>query len=219
MVTGNISVLRRIGNDVLGTGGELLFIVMLAVSSLALLTGYRCFSPSLRRWYGIMFAVTIILGTVIDATGSAFAGGAVGQLTGHTFLLTGLLMTVLTIPLLLTANRRAQKQLGKYWKKFQQYGVYAIWVILLIHLALLEGFGVQQGDSPFHQRLYQLAACSILLLVLRLPNVRSWIIAQRKSGSAWVPWAAFSTLMAVFALGFVFMLNELFFKGIGGFSS
>src|SRR5262249_21260579 len=71
---------------------------------------------SLRRWYGIWFAIIGISDATTAAITTDFAGGVFGRLAGHTFLLAGLLIITLAIPLLATANTPAQRKLGKYWK-------------------------------------------------------------------------------------------------------
>src|SRR5262249_24368017 len=74
----------------------------------------------LRRWYGIWFAIIGISDATTAAITTDFAGGVFGRLAGHTFLLAGLLIITLAVPLLATANTPAQRKLGKYWKKLQR---------------------------------------------------------------------------------------------------
>jgi DMSO/TMAO reductase YedYZ heme-binding membrane subunit len=50
-------------------------------------------------------------------------------------------MVCLVVPILVTANNPAQRWLGKYWKPLQRM-TYAMWALLFLHLALLEGFGL-----------------------------------------------------------------------------
>ena len=75
-----------------------------------------------------------------------------GRLAGHTFLLAGLLIITLAVPLLATANTPAQRKLGKYWKKLQRM-TYVIWAFVVLHVLLLDGFtpfGGADGDAiPF----------------------------------------------------------------------
>src|ERR1700691_4433427 len=89
--------------DVLGTGGEALLFLTLLVTPMITVTGQRWFI-SLRRWYGIMFAITVIADGIIASITTAFAGGVFGRLAGHSFLLVGFTMVVLSIPLLAIAN-------------------------------------------------------------------------------------------------------------------
>ena len=92
---------------------------------------------------------------------------------------------------------------------------------------LLEGFGFERGtngsgfagdgDPIFHQRFYQYSACSLFLLVFRLPPVKRWIVARQQEGRNWLVWAMAIPLFALFVLGFSFIVNEELFKGIDSF--
>lgn len=205
--------------DVLGTGSELCLLVTLLITPVITVTRQRWIAP-LRRWYGIMFAITAITDATIASITSDFAGGVFGRLAGHSFLLAGLTTVLLALPLLATANNPAQRWLGKYWKPLQRT-TYVLWGLLIVHLALLEGLGFehrQDGDPIFHQRLYQVVACSIPLFVLRLPPVKRWIARQQKADRQWLVYFAVLPLAALFVLGFVFMVNEEIFKGMGAFT-
>jgi len=213
---GDSDVLNQIEADVLGTAGEICLFLTLAVTPVITVTRMRWIAP-LRRWYGIMFAITAITDAVTASITTDFAGGVFGRLAGHSFLVVGFLTVLLTLPLLATANTPAQRWLGKYWKQLQRM-TYVVWALLLLHLALLESLGIDgadgDGDAFFHQKLYQAVACSIPLLVLRLPPVTRWIAKQQNTDhQARVYWAI-SPLIALFVLGFVFIWNEEIFKGM-----
>jgi sulfoxide reductase heme-binding subunit YedZ len=211
--------------DTLGTGSEILLIMTLLITPMVALTRQRWFVP-LRRFYGIMFAVTAFTDAATASITTNFAGGVFGRLTGHSFLLVGFIMIMLLIPLFLTANHRAQKLLGRYWKPLHRL-VYVIWGLLLLHLTLLEGFGFQNGANGsgngvdgtpfFHQRMYQFAACSLFLFVLRLPPVKRWVAENQKEGREKIIFWALSPLILLFLIGFAYILHEEFFKGIDMF--
>src|SRR4029077_11941427 len=80
--SGNSAVLENVANDVLGSGGAFLLFTMLLVTPMSLITGARWFNPALRQWYGIMFAVDIIIDAIIAAFDRSFAGGVAGRLAG-----------------------------------------------------------------------------------------------------------------------------------------
>lgn len=219
---GDSGVLENVANDVLGSSGACLFFAMLLITPLSFLTRSRWFNPALRQWYGIMFGVTIIIDAIIAAFDASFAGGVVGRLAGHTFLAVGFTMVCLSVPLLVTANRWSLKKLGKYWRPIQRRGTYIIWSLLGLHLLLLEGFGISHGNTlgpdglpyrVFHQRFYQFLAVSLFLVTFRLPRVRDWVASKRSAGQGWKVWALAVPLFLVFLLGYVFMVNELMFKG------
>ena len=177
--------------DILGTGGEFCFLVAVSITPLITLTGARWFAP-LRRWYGIFFALIGISDATTAAITTNFSGGVFGRLAGHTFLLTGLMIILVATPLLLTANTPAQRRMGTWWKKLQKM-TYLIWGIVILHLALLDGFrpfdGPQgDGDPVFHHRFYQILAISLPLVILRLPPVKRWVTEKRQAGEQWKVW-------------------------------
>jgi sulfoxide reductase heme-binding subunit YedZ len=212
--------------DVLGSGSEILLLCTLLVTPMVLLTRQRWFVP-LRRWYGIMFAVTAFVDATCAAiTTTEFAGGVLGRLAGHSFLLVGFVNVMLLIPLFLTANHRAQRWLGRYWKPLHRL-VYVTWALLVLHLILLEGFGFQSGTNGpgngidgtpiLHQRLYQILACSLFPFVLRLPPVKRWVADKQKEGRQIVVFWAMLPLVLLFLIGFAYILHEEVFKGIDMF--
>jgi methionine sulfoxide reductase heme-binding subunit len=202
--------------DVLGTGGEYCFLLAVSITPLMTLTGQRWFAP-LRRWYGIMFAVIGLLDSITASITGAFSGGPIGRVAGHSFLLAGFLVILLALPVLATANTPMQRALGRNWKRVQRL-TYLIWAMIVIHLALLDGLtpfdGPQgDGDPVFHQRLYQILAVSLPLVILRLPPVKRWVTEQRAAGQQWKVWAAFAPLFTLYLLAFLFLINEEIFTG------
>jgi DMSO/TMAO reductase YedYZ heme-binding membrane subunit len=219
------NTLNQVEPDIGGTGSMLLLLATLTITPLVTLTKSHWFVP-LRRWFGIMVAITATTDAIVGGLTSSFAGGFIGHLTGHTFLLAGLCMVMIMAPLALTSNNRAQRALGKYWKPLQRL-TYVVWALLFVHLALLEGFGFQNGtngpsshvdgDPIVHQRLYQLIACSIPLLLLRMPPVKRWVARKQYEGRQWAIYLTFLPLMVLFILAYSFIINELMFKGISAF--
>jgi DMSO/TMAO reductase YedYZ heme-binding membrane subunit len=203
--------------DVLGTGGEYTFLLCVSITPFITLTGQRWFAP-LRRWYGIMFFCIGLSDSITASITGDFAGGPIGRIAGHDFLLAGLLIILLALPVVITSNKPMQRKLGRYWKKVQ--GVtYIIWGMVIVHLALLDGFhtfdGPQgDGDPVFHQRLYQILAISLPLVILRLPPVRRWVAAQREAGQQWRVWTAFLPLLVLYLMAFFFVFNEEIFTGM-----
>jgi DMSO/TMAO reductase YedYZ heme-binding membrane subunit len=219
------NTLNQVEPDIGGTGSMLLLLATLSITPLVTLTRSHWFVP-LRRWFGIMVAITATTDAIVGGLTSSFAGGFIGHLTGHTFLLVGLCMVMIMAPLALTSNNRAQRALGKYWKPLQRL-TYVVWALLFIHLALLEGFGFQNGtngpsssvdgDPILHQRLYQLTACSIPLLLLRMPPVKRWVARKQQAGKQRDVYLTFLPLAVLFVVSYSFIINELMFKGISAF--
>jgi DMSO/TMAO reductase YedYZ heme-binding membrane subunit len=203
--------------DVLGTGGEYCFLLAVSITPLMTLTGQRWFAP-LRRWYGIMFAVIGLSDSITASITGKFAGGPIGRIAGHGFLLAGLLTILLALPVLVTANTPMQRALGRYWKRVQRV-TYVIWGMIIIHLLLLDGLtpfdGPQgDGDPVFHQRFYQIVAISLPLVLLRLPPVKRWVTKQRAAGQGWKVWVAIMPFAALYILAFAFVINEEIFTGL-----
>jgi methionine sulfoxide reductase heme-binding subunit len=226
LITLNSNTFSVSVDDTLGTGAELCLFLCLLVTPMVTVTGQRWFVP-LRRWYGIMMACCAIGDATAAGITDNFAGGVFGRLAGHVFELIGFMMVMLVIPLLITSNPWAQRKLGRYWKLLHRL-TYAIWGLLAFHLMLLEGFGFERGangsgfagdgDPIFHQRLYQYSACSLFLLILRLPPVKRWIAARRKEGRNWLVWVTILPIFALFLFAFMFIVNEEIFKGIDSFT-
>ena len=226
LITVNANTFAVSVDDTLGTGALLNLFLSLLVTPMIMLTGQRWFF-GLRRWFGIMMACCALGDAIGASITDNFAGGVFGRLAGHTFTLVGFTMVMLVIPLLATGNPWAQRKLGKYWKVLHRL-IYVIWGLVAVHLMLLEGLGVQSGengsgftgdgDPVFHQRFYQYSACSLFLLVLRLPPVTRWIAARQKEGRMWLVWVTIAPLFALFILGFIFLLNEEIFKGVDSFT-
>lgn len=222
MITQNGGDLNQGEADVLGTGSEILLLLTLLITPLATMTGQRWFVP-LRKWYGVMLAINATFDGITASITGGFAGGPVGRVAGHSFLLIGLVMIMILIPLALISNNRSQRWLGKHWKPLQKL-TYLVWALLFVHLALLFGLGYQQGLNGsgtyadgiaiFHQRFYQLAACSLFLFLLRLGPVRRWVTEKRAQGQQWVAFWALLPVILLFCLSFAFILHEEFFKGI-----
>ena len=195
--------------DILGTSSLLLMVLMLAVTPVHTMTGWTWHLP-LRRDYGVAMFVTAALDLILAAltTGDTFSGGVLGRIGGRTFLVVGTLAVFLLIPLAVTANRRAHRWLGSYWKRLHRL-IYVIWAIVLLHLLLLFGFG-----GIFVQAL----VVSAPLVLLRLPPVRRWwSTARRKHQHRILRGVLALALVATFVAGLRPIIAELSFKGRAAF--
>jgi sulfoxide reductase heme-binding subunit YedZ len=195
--------------DVLGTSSFLLFVMMLAVTPVRTMTGWR-WHLVLRRDYGVAMFFTAGTDLTLAAltTGDTFSGGPLGRIAGHTFLVCGTLSVFLLIPLTLTANRRAMRWLGGHWKSVQRL-TYVLWVTILIHLAFLFGL-----SSFFLAAL----AASAPLAFMRVPAVRRWWHAARKARThRAVRIGAAVVLIGLFSVGYSQLAHELAVKGAAAF--
>ena len=191
--------------DVLGTSSFLLFVMMLTVTPLHVVTGWR-WHLILRRDFGIAMALTAITDLTLAATttGDTFHGGFLSRLYGHTFLAAGTLATLLLIPLVITANARAQSWLGKHWRWVHRL-TYVVWGLIMLHLLLLFGF---------HGFFLRALALSFPLALLRVPAIRRWWQQSRQSHTHRMRRAvAALALLGIFAAGFTPFITELAHKG------
>jgi sulfoxide reductase heme-binding subunit YedZ len=195
--------------DVLGTSSFVLFVMMLTVTPVHTMTGWR-WHLVLRRDYGVAMFCVAAADLVLAAltTGDRFSGGPVGRIAGHTFLVFGTLSVFLLIPLTLTANRRAMRWLGRHWKSVQRL-TYLLWATILIHLAFLFGL-----SSIFLDAL----AVSAPLALMRVPVVRRWWrSARRARAHRTARVVAALLLVGLFAAGYSQLVNELAVKGTAAF--
>jgi sulfoxide reductase heme-binding subunit YedZ len=195
--------------DVFGTSAFIFFAMMLAVTPVHTMTGWK-WHRVLRRDFGIgMFAVAATdLTCAATVTGNTFPGGFLTRIGGHTFLLAGTLSTLLLVPLVLTANRRAQRWLGPHWKWVHRI-VYVLWVTILIHLAFLFAFRGLFIDALL---------ISLPLAILRIPAVRQWWVSSRKARTyRSARWISAVVLIGIFAAGYVPFVSELANVGVGAF--
>jgi sulfoxide reductase heme-binding subunit YedZ len=193
------------GADVLGNGAFIFFALMLMVTPLIVMTGWRWHVP-LRRDFGVAMFAVALLDLILSAvtTSSRFPGGFTTRVAGHSFLAVGTLATLLCVPLALTANNSAQRALGKYWKPLHRI-TYVVWVAILLHLLLL--FGLH--DAALHA-----LEVSTPLFVLRLPPVKRWVTTARRSGAqrpARIAIGAVAT--TIFLVGFVPIVQDFVTSG------
>lgn len=196
--------------DVLGTSSFLVFVLMLTVTPVAIVTGWR-WHVVLRRDYGIAMFLVAATDIVLAAatTGDTFSGGVLGRLGGHSFLLAGTVSTALLVPLVLTANRRSQRWLGRHWRTVQRL-TYVVWATVLLHLLLLFGLRSFAVNA---------LVVSAALVVLRVPPVRRWWVASRRQGRYRVVRGALAVvLLIVWAAGVAPFVHELAVKGGAAFA-
>lgn len=195
--------------DILGTSSMLLMVLMLTVTPIQTMTGWT-WHLALRRDYGVAMFLSAALDLILAAltTGDTFSGGVFGRIGGHSFLVVGTLAVLLLLPLVLTANRRAHRWLGSYWKRLHRL-VYVIWFLVMVHLLLLFGF-----RGIFLQAL----VVSVPLVLLRLPPVRKWWSTARRTHQHRILRGVLAlALVGTFAAGLRPIIAELSFKGQAAF--
>lgn len=172
---------------VLGFDAVLCLIACLAVTPF--ITVARLRISRLRWWYGMwMFAIglaAVTIHAVVPPDGSLgyrLAGSAVNW--------TGVAIVVLLLPMAATSSAAAQKLLGPEWKRWQRGLVWAVWVIVGVHLGLL------------HDWLFGIGflAASLPAIAIRRPRLRkavkSWRSGGYSTGGMWAVMAVAGTLFA-----------------------
>ena len=196
--------------DVLGTSSLLAFFLMLTVTPVRTMTGWR-WHVVLRRDFGIGMFVIALADLILAAitTGDTFHGGLLSRVAGRALLAAGTAAVLLSVPLVLTANRRAQRWLGPHWKRLHRL-TYLVWALILLHLLLLFGLRTFFLDALL---------LSFPLVVLRLPTVRGWWVAVRHAGRRRLIRTAASVLLgSVYLAGLIPFLRELATVGAAAFS-
>jgi len=197
--------------DVLGNAAFILFILMLAVTPVQTITGWK-WHVVLRRDLGMgMFAVAafdLVLAALF--TGDTFHGGFFDRIGGHTFLAAGTLAVLLLVPLALTSTQRAKRWLGRNWKWLHRL-TYVVWAIILFHLALLFSLTSFFLDAVL---------VSVPLFVLRLPPVARWWSSSRRTGRHKVLRGVLTVaLVVVFVVGFVPFVHQFVTVSKGAISN
>jgi sulfoxide reductase heme-binding subunit YedZ len=206
---GSVANLSASTAGVLGTSSFLVFALMLAVTPVRTMTGWR-WHLVLRRDLGIGMFVVSALDLVQAAltTGDTGEGGLLTRVAGRSALLAGTFATILLVPLVVTANRRAQRRLGPYWRWLHR-STYVVWAAIVLHLFLLFGSG-----GPF----VDAVIVSAPLVVLRIPAVRRWWTSARRSGRHRVARIAAATLLVmVFVRGVAPFVIDLAADGAAAF--
>jgi sulfoxide reductase heme-binding subunit YedZ len=205
-----ISHLVTSSNDVLGTSALALFVLMLAVTPLHTVTGWK-WHRVLRRDFGRAMFGYACLDLVIAAALSAqrFPGGLMSRVGGHGFLVSGTLSTFLVVPVMITSSRAAQRWLGRHWKVLHRL-VYVTWATILIHLAFL---------FAFRSFFIDMLIVSTPLAIVRIGGVERWWISSRRSRSHTASRAvAGVALLAIFVAGIEPFFVELAHVSASAFS-
>lgn len=152
--------------DLLGTAALFTLAASFEVTPLQTLTGWR-WHVILRRDFGMWAAGFALIDLAI--AGLTTPDGWLTGTAGKAFLAAGTLAALLTIPLALTSNRRSMRWLGRDWKRLHRL-VYVVWVLIALHLYLLEGV----------RGLVTVALLVGPLILLRVPRVRRWVVRRRR---------------------------------------
>jgi len=142
------------------------FTAMLACTPLNIVFGWH-WPLALKRPLGLYAFMYSAVHYLVFMAGFQFnIGEGLAATTASNMLLFGLVGVGLMLPLALTSNRWAMNRLGKNWKRLH-YLVYAVAIFIVLHLLFLG-----QGGLTI--------ATYAVLLGVRIPSVRSWIVGLRQ---------------------------------------
>lgn len=205
----HVKILAQASNDVLGNGAIIFFMLMLAISPIAVMTGWR-WHKILRRDFGrVVFLIAAFDLSLASTTETArIHGGLLTRTVGHTFVLSGTLAVLLMLPLFLTSNKRSERWMGKNWITLQRL-TYVVWALILLHMGVLFGF-----RSFFFNAL----EASVPLFILHLPPVDRWWVRNRKAHTEVVGRRLAGTLLSgVFIAAMIPFFHEMAATGYGAF--
>jgi len=177
-VQGNLSI-NPIDDytDRTGDTAILLLLLSLAVTPLQTLTGWRKISTvrkSLGLW-AFTYAVLHLLVFVALDYGFSWKYILLDGLPTKPYIVVGLVAILILTPLALTSTKGMQKRLGKTWKKLHRW-VYAAGILAVTHFIWVRK--VPFGKPTIY------AIILALLLIARLPIVRSWLSSMRPKPAA-----------------------------------
>jgi sulfoxide reductase heme-binding subunit YedZ len=156
------------------TGGTaiVLLLLSLAVTPVQTATGWRKIS-TIRKSLGLWaFAYAVLHMLVFVGLDYAFSWEFIllDGLPSKPYILVGLAALLILLPLALTSTKGMQKRLGKAWKKLHRW-VYVAGILAVTHFIWVR-------KVPFGQPTIY-AIILALLLIARLPAVRTWLGSLR----------------------------------------
>lgn len=182
---GNLTV-NPIQDITFRTGKTALVLLMLSLACTPIntLMGWRQVLP-LRRPLGLYafgYAVThFIVFAVIDyGADIVLLREAIFE---KPYALVGFLALLMLVPLALTSTKKSMRQLGAAWKKLHRL-VYAAGFLVIVHYSwVVKGDILGLRGNIMQPLLFGMML--VLLLILRIPFVKHWILAKRKNRVVW----------------------------------
>ncbi len=163
--------------DRTGSTAIILLLLSLAVTPVQTVTGWRKVSTirkSLGLW-AFAYAVLHMLVFVGLDYGFSLEFILLDGLPSKPYILVGLSALLILLPLALTSTKGMQKRLGKNWKKLHRW-VYAAGILAVIHFIWVRK--VPFGEPTIY------AIILAILLIARIPTVRTWLSGLRPKPAA-----------------------------------
>jgi DMSO/TMAO reductase YedYZ heme-binding membrane subunit len=178
---------------ILGLDATLCLVMCMSVTPL--LTVAKVKAHRYRMIYGVWM---FVLGAAGLALAVLLDPEMAESMAGDSVAWTGTTLVLLLLPMTLTSNRVAQRWLGPEWKRWQRGLLWAVYVLVLGHLAALQSYAVLLGfmmtTGP--------------MIILRLPEVRKAIRTWRAGGystGGW--WTGLALISASWLGGLVILLT------------
>lgn len=159
-----------------GEAAIILLMLSLACTPVNILTGFRPVL-ALRKPLGLFAFMYATLHFAVFIIDNGYVSNSIHWLAIYEatfekrFALVGFAAFVILLALALTSNQWSMRQLKKNWKRLHQL-VYAAGILAVIHFVWLV-------KSDIREPLIY-GAILTLLLVLRIPSVRKWVINTRR---------------------------------------
>ena len=150
--------------------------VTLAITPLITVFGWRQLNPT-RKWFGL-YSFLYVAVHLLNFAGIDYGFDfrlVVSEIILRRYALVGFVAFLILLSLAITSNKRAQKQMGKKWKKLHQ-GVYLAGILGVIHFIWLVKNAYTQPAI--------FAGILILLLTLRLNPVKLRLQRYQRSRKA-----------------------------------
>lgn len=152
-------------HDAISTSGDatLIFLALsLTMTPLYIIWGYRT-GLALRKMTGLYAFLFGVLHTIAYLADHNFA---LLMLFDEIYIIAGLIAVGIMVPMAITSNRWSIKRLGKNWKRLQRM-VYVAAIFTAIHLILIPADVIP-------------ALYLMLLLIVRIPRVRQYLVRRRQ---------------------------------------
>jgi DMSO/TMAO reductase YedYZ heme-binding membrane subunit len=210
--------------DVFGNGAIICMWLMLAVTPVITMTGWT-WHRRLRQNFGCGLFACALADFIIAATltGNHFRGGLITRIAGHAVTFVGTTAFLLSLPLIMTCTKKAQRWLGPHWHWLHRL-TYFLWGAVMLHMLFLFGFGTASstpgtlmGNGTLSGSFFMNALeISVPLIITRVPAVRNWWTKSRHEHSHLVlRWCFAIALIVPFCLGMTAFIHEFINVGVG----
>lgn len=154
----------------------LMLMLSLACTPINTVTGFRPVSR-MRKWFGLYaFLYATLHFLVFSALDFGLDWGLIQrEIVEKRYILAGLAALLILLPLAITSTRGWQRRLGRTWKRLHRL-VYLAGALVILHYVWLVKSDVREP--------LLWGGALVVLLVLRVPPVRTFFVALRHRAAA-----------------------------------